>query len=145
MGKSTAIWIDHERALLVTVAPFGLIIQRVRSELEKRSRMGGGSRARAAGGPQEVFDETSRDARREQQLQRYYRKILQLLREADEIYICGPGEAKTELRKTLAGTSWGEARIRAVEAADRMTDRQFKAKAQAVFAKPRSQAGRARA
>jgi hypothetical protein len=138
VGKSAAIWIDHERALLVTVASYGTIIQRVRSDVEKRSHMGGGSRRRdrAGGGPQDVFDETSRDARHERQLQRYYHKVMELLREADCIYICGPGEAKIELRRALEKTPWGKTRIRAVEPADRMTDRQFKAKALAVFATP---------
>jgi ferredoxin-NADP reductase len=137
-----AVWIDHDRALIVAIAPYGLIIERVRSEVEKRSRMAGGSRSRAAHGPQDVFDEPSREARREQQLRRYFRKVMRVLREAEEIYICGPGEAKTELRKALVADAWPADRIRAVESADKMTDRQFKARAVAVFARQRSRSRR---
>ncbi|MEZ4386005.1 MAG: hypothetical protein R3D98_00220 [Candidatus Krumholzibacteriia bacterium] len=73
-----------------------------------------------------MADEPNRDARHHaQQLRRYYRKVVGALRGADEIYICGPGEARTELRKVIEALPNGAARIRAVQPADKMTERQF--------------------
>jgi hypothetical protein len=53
----------------------------------------------------------------------YYDEVIAAIRETQSILIFGPGEAKGELRKRLERDDLG-GRIVAVEAVDKMTDRQ---------------------
>ena len=62
MDRRTGIWIDNERAVIVTLTSFGTTIERERSEAGKRVRHAGGSRSKALYGSQEVAEEPSRDA-----------------------------------------------------------------------------------
>jgi hypothetical protein len=140
MERRTGVWIDHERAVIVTVAGFGTSIQRERSEAGSKARPGPGSQSRPPKGARDAADEKAREARFDQALRRYYERIARLLIAADEIYICGPGEAKYELRLRLIDSPAVAARILAVETAGRMTDRQFMARVRDVFAHPRPRA-----
>ena len=54
------------------------------------------------------------------------------MRDAEEILILGPGEAKGELKKRLARENLG-GRIVGIEAADKMTDPQIVAKVREHF------------
>jgi len=131
------MWIDHERALIITLTPFGTIIERERSEAGKRVRLAGGSRSRTAYGPQDVADEPSRDAKYRRKLDRFYDRVAALLEKSEEIYICGPGEAKQEVRRNLDDHPDMASRILEVRAADKMTDKQFVAHVLKYFDSPR--------
>jgi len=58
--------------------------------------------------------------------------VVSLLRNADSIWIFGPGEAKVELQKRLEHQDLG-ARIVSVETVDKMTNRQIAAKVRQHF------------
>ena len=140
MDKRIGVWLDHERALIVAITSYGLIMERIASEAGKRTRLAGGSRSRTPYGPQEVADEPSRDARYQQRLRRYYDKVVHMIKDAEEIYICGPGKAKLELRKVLERYPSLQTRVRAVKPADKMTEKQFVAHVKEVFEQPRQRA-----
>lgn len=125
MERRTGIWVDHDHALIVTLTSFGQTIERLRSEVGKRVRLSEGSRSRTVFGPQDVSDELSRDARHQQKLQRYYDRIVAMVQKSDAIFVCGPGEARLELVKTLQQSAEMAPRIREGHPADKMTDRQF--------------------
>ncbi|MGA7540896.1 MAG: hypothetical protein WBW93_19235 [Steroidobacteraceae bacterium] len=65
----------------------------------------------------------------------FYDAVIAALRDAESFIIFGPGEAKGELKKRLAKRKSGR-RIAAVEAADKMTDRQIAAKVREYFSVP---------
>jgi hypothetical protein len=50
------------------------------------------------------------------------------------IFLCGPGEAKGELRKRMERSGHADERIVAVETVDKMTENQFAVKVGSVFA-----------
>lgn len=133
MDTRGAVWIDHERAVVLLFTSYGTVIERISSEVGKRVRMAGGSRARTMPGGQDVSDEPSREARHQQQLHRYYQRVIRSLAKAETLYLCGPGEARLELRKLLIAAPGGAGRIAACEPADRMTDRQFQAHARRFY------------
>ncbi len=72
------------------------------------------------------------DRRYGNRLSRYYDGVATLLRNADSIWIFGPGEAKDELKKRLEHQDLG-GRIDRVETVDKMTDRQITAKVRQHF------------
>jgi hypothetical protein len=63
----------------------------------------------------------------ESHLSGYYDGVVSMLWNADLIWIFGPGEAKTELKKRLDRVDLGK-RIVSVEAVKKMTNRQIVAK-----------------
>jgi hypothetical protein len=137
----TGVWIDHREAILVGLDGERDSTRVIVSGADKHVRLAGGSRSVAPWGPQDVAKEASRDRKLEQQLDRYYDEVAAGLRDAEAIFLCGPGEAKTELRKRLEGTKV-ESRIVAVEAADKMTKRRLAAKVRSVFGEERAGARR---
>jgi hypothetical protein len=72
------------------------------------------------------------DRRYEDHLRRYFDGVVSLIRDADAIWIFGPGEAKVELKKRLEHEELG-GRIVNIETVDKMTDRQIAAKVRQHF------------
>lgn len=77
--------------------------------------------------------EDTRERRFEGHLANYYDEVVERVRDADSIWVFGPGEAKMELKARLDQGGLG-ARVEAVEAADKMTVRQIAAKVRKHFA-----------
>ena len=65
-------------------------------------------------------------------LGRYYEWIVSFIRDADSIWIFGPGEAKVELENCIKRDELG-ARIVGIETVDKMTDHQIEAKVRDHF------------
>jgi hypothetical protein len=132
MNSEVGLWIDHRKAIIVTVTAQGEETRQIKSNVEKHIRYAGGSRD----GSQEAED--MRDRGFANHLSHYYADIVACIRDADSIQIFGPGEAKGELRKQLEnkGLGW---RVVGVETVDKMTDRQIAAKVRERFQEhPRS-------
>lgn len=72
------------------------------------------------------------DRRYGNHLNGYYDGVVSLLRNAEAIWIFGPGEAKVELQKRLELQDLG-ARIISIETVDKMTNRQIAAKVRDHF------------
>jgi acyl transferase domain-containing protein len=73
-----------------------------------------------------------RDRQFGQHLDDYYDQVIAAIRDGDSIQIFGPSEAKGELEKRLE-TEGLKGHILAIEAADKMTDRQIAAKVRRRF------------
>ena len=65
-------------------------------------------------------------------LGKYYEGIVSIIRDADTIWIFGPGEAKIELENQLNREELG-ARILGIDTVDKMTERQIAAKVRDRF------------
>lgn len=133
MGMKVGLWVDHRKALVMSITDkdeeMGLII----SSVEKRPSRSPDSRHTGSYESQQVPADDSRQKALTGHLNIYYDAIIASIREAEAILLFGPGEAKDELKKRLMGIGLGE-RIVAVETADTMTDRQIAAKVRAHFA-----------
>ncbi len=68
--------------------------------------------------------------RREEQLKRFYDRVLESLMHADAILVIGPGEAKRELLGRMEQKSALRARVLQTETASRLTDAQMLARLQ---------------
>ena len=87
---------------------------------------------RFSGGAQVVSAEDQRDRRFTGHLDKYYDKVISMIRDADSILILGPGEAKGEFEKRLRAESFGE-RIIGIETMDKMPYDQLAAKVREHF------------
>jgi hypothetical protein len=124
------LWVDHRKAVVVTVSDKGETTRRVESDVAKHVRYSGGS---GPAGSREGKGEDTRERHHTGELARYYDEIVACVRDAEGILIFGPGEARSELKSHLERAGLG-ARIVGVEAADKMTDPQIVALVRERFA-----------
>ena len=122
MSKNVGLWIDHRRAVIVSLTGAEAETKLINSNIEEERRQTGVS---------ELADDLRQSALTEH-LKTYYERVISQLRDAKSILIFGPGEAKDELKKRLEIDNLGD-RIAGVEAADKMTDPQIAAKVKDHF------------
>jgi hypothetical protein len=124
MKNNVGLWIDHRKAVIVSLKDKVEKTMRVLSHMEKHVRYSGGAQAASA--------EDQRDRRFAGHLRQYYDRVLLSIRGADAILILGPGEAKVELGILLESEALG-GRIARIETVDKMTDRQLVARVRKHF------------
>jgi hypothetical protein len=123
MKSKVGLWIDHQKAVIVTITDTGEETKQITSHMEKHVRF-------ASGSSEDGSAEDVRDRQFDNRLNSYYDDVLACLREAESILIFGPGEAKGELETRLEHEGL-KGRIVEVETMDKMTDRQIAAKVRA--------------
>jgi hypothetical protein len=125
MKKDVGLWIDHRKAVIVTVSDAGEETHVVQSGMEKHVRFAGG--ASEDGSAEDV-----RDRQFGNHLNKFYDEVVALIHGADAIQLFGPGEAKTELAARLESKGL-KGCIVGIETVDKMTDRQIAAKVRQHF------------
>jgi hypothetical protein len=124
MKKVVGLWIDHRKAVIVSVSDKGEETSLIRSGMEKHVRYSGAA--------QEDSAEDQRDSRFTGHLNQYYDEVISAIRDAESILILGPGEAKGELGKRLEREALA-GRVVGIETVDKMTDRQIAARVRQYF------------
>lgn len=132
MKKEIGLWIDRREAILVILTDGEEEIRHIPASGEKYARYPGNSNARTPEGLMGFTVEDQRDRKYANQLKKYYDEVITVIRGADAIQIFGPGEAKGELEKRI-GQIGLKAHMPAIEATDKMTDRQISAKVREHF------------
>jgi stalled ribosome rescue protein Dom34 len=125
--KEVGLWIDHRDAFLVTITEKGEETTRLYSNIEVDAQFSGRSRS---GGSQDA--ENMQDRQYTNKLEKYYDAIVGNIRNADSIWIFGPGEAKGELVKRLESKNLSQ-RIVGIETTDKLTEPQIAAKVRQYF------------
>jgi len=133
MKKQIGLWIDHEKAWIVTISDSKEDITKIESGVERKVRMSGGSRSATPYGPKEIASERKREDKYKRHLSHYYQKLVTMIQDADEILIFGPGEAKVEFNKEIAKSKGLAEKVKGIEPADKMTENQIKAKVKEFY------------
>ena len=124
MTKKMGLWIDHRKAVIVSIKGDLAEIKTIESDMEKHVRFSGEA--------QENSEEDIRDRRFANHLNKYYDKVISLILKAESILIMGPGEAKVEFKKRFESEKQIGNAV-SVENADKMTDPQIAAKIREHF------------
>ena len=127
MRREVGLWIDHYRTVMVTMLNEKQEIREIRSNIEKHLKRASDSPAPKANKSDTPTAEDGGERKYGDHLNSYYDGVISLLRNADSIWIFGPGGAKVELKKRLELAD-PEGRNVSVESAGKMTDRQIAAK-----------------
>lgn len=135
MARKIGLWIDHTKAVVVSLDKDQVSTETVESGVEKRIRVQGGSRSVAPYGPQEATYEPRRDRKHDQHLREFYDRVVAGTSGADAVFIMGPGEAKTELRKRM-GESFGAPDRVNTFAVDKLTEAQIVEKVKQHYGYP---------
>jgi len=135
------VWIDHRKAVIVTVTgePAEERTAVILSKVEKHPERAGDSPLHGLYEARQVPSDDRRQRALTGELNAYYDAVLATVRKVESLLICGPGEAKGELRKRLEKKGFG-GRLAAVETVGKMTDRQIAAKIREYFADPAERA-----
>jgi hypothetical protein len=132
MKKQIGLWIDHQKAIVVTLENNRQEVQRFESNLARHARFQQEADEKAADGPQFYTRETRMDRRFQDHIQKYYQQVISAVNGAERLLVFGSGEAKYEFEKELKRSRRRAPRTH-VETAGRMTERQIAAKVRKYF------------
>lgn len=123
MKKQIGIWLDYKEANIITFNGEKNEVEIIPSEVEVY-RLKGGARSKQPYGPMDKTSESKILYRRKQQVEKYYKKIMEATKDGDEIYIIGPAEAKIGLRNKMTKTRNYRPMIKGFETVDSITKNQ---------------------
>src|ERR1700722_3271310 len=132
MNSKAGVWIDHRRSVIVMLTASGEQITHIDSNVEKHLERGGDSPLKGRYEAHQVPADDTRQRALTGELNNYYDAVIASVRDAENILLFGPGEAKGELHKRFVRAKLGP-RVVAVETEDKMTDPQIVAKVHAHF------------
>jgi hypothetical protein len=118
MIQKVGLWIDHQKAIVVTMLEKGEEITEMKPEVEKEV---------------EILANDRRQSSFSEHLNIYYDALIASMGETVSILVFGLGEAKDEFKKRLEKDEQLSDRIVDVLTADKMTDRQIAAKVREYF------------
>ena len=119
MSKDVGVWIDHKKAVIVSIAA---------GEVTTRTLTSGIGAHPHYSGSQEGGGEKKYEQRHNEDLDRYYDDVIGQLGKPDALLLFGPGEAKLQLKERLGRSNVLSESTVAVETADKLTDPQIVAK-----------------
>ncbi len=133
--KNIGVWMDKEKAHIITIKDDGEDITTIQSGIEN-FRIHGGSGTRFKGGPQDVVQDSKYLEREKNQFKIYFTEIIPLIKDADKVVIFGPAEAGEKFNRELKENHKSISnKIEGVFKADSMTDNQTKALVRDYFKK----------
>jgi len=116
MNKKVGLWLDHNKAVIVSITNNGEERRIITSDMEHYVRY-------SSNVPGDGSTEDVRDHRFWNHLGEFYDKVIAHIGDAKSIQIFGPGEAKYELKKRLESEGMLD-NIVSVDDAESLTDRQ---------------------
>ena len=114
MNKKVGLWLDLNKAVIVSITNNGEERKRIISNMEHYVHF-------SSNGPGDGSAKDARDPRFLNHLSEYYDKVIAHIGDAKSIQIFGPGEAKYELKKRLESEGKLE-NIVSVDEAESLTD-----------------------
>lgn len=131
--RSTGVWLDKEKAIIVTLHNGDISVNTLLSNVEY-FHVSGGSGTRLKGGPQDVIQDSKYLEREKLQLKTYFKNLATEIKDVDALVLFGPAEIKDKFNKALS-TSYKDlsAKVKDVVTADSMTKRQVKAWVKAFY------------
>ena len=135
--RSTGVWLDKEKAIIVTLLNGDISVNTLLSNIEY-FHVSGGSGTRLKGGPQDVIQDSKYLEREKLLLKTYFKNIALEIKDANALVLFGPAEIKDKFNKALNTSYKGiSAKVKDVVTADSMTTRQVKAWVKAFYKKGR--------
>lgn len=129
------VWLDSSRAVVVTIAGNRTDMKTLDSGVETHERIEGEGNQTGRFGTQFIEDEKSKENRIEEMEVRFLERLLKTASSADQLMVFGPAHMKTRFEKLFNERTGPKPNLRAVEAADSMTDNQIAAHVREFYGK----------
>jgi stalled ribosome rescue protein Dom34 len=133
MKNVAGLWIDHRKAIIVTLSDKGQETKEILSNVEKQLGRSDGKHSTASFESQLVKPDDKQQRGFTKSLKAFYEEVLAKIKDAEAILIFGPGEAKGEFQKLMVQNDL-HGRVVVTESADKMTDGEIAARVKAHFA-----------
>ena len=125
--RNTGIWVDREKAFIVTIDEKTETVHLIASNLE-HFKINGGSGTKFKGGPQDVVQDSKYLERENHQFKNYFREIIENVKNTNALAIFGPANTNEKLKKEIQEFHKElDEKIVAVIKSDSMTENQIKA------------------
>ena len=129
------IWLDSAKAVVVTIEGNETDLKTMDSGVETQERIEGEGNQAGRFGNQFVEDEKAKEHRIEEMESRFLDRLLKTATSADQLMVFGPAHMKTRFEKLFNDFAGKKPNLRAVEAADSMTDNQIAAHVREFYGK----------
>jgi len=130
------VWVDHREVYLIWADEDGRTELRhadahypEKAKKSYQATSGGG----AFGG---VAPHATLAEKQKREARRFYERVFKAIRNAENVYIFGPGQARKELLRRLQEHKDFNGRVRGVEGAERMSEAQMAARVRRFFGLP---------
>ena len=125
--KNTGIWMDKNKALIITLENGEESLKTITSNVE-HFKPSGGSGTRFKGGPQDVVQDNKYLEREKNQLKTYFKEVASEVNDSEALVIFGPAGTSGKFRKEIDSKYKSLSnKIVGVEKADSMSENQTKA------------------
>lgn len=131
MGKNVGVWLDKEKAYVISVNGGKHQIEKIESNVETRVRYEGETKSYSRVGGMVVNPSKKKTKREKHQLSHYLADLSCKLTGAEKILIFGPADVKKELKKILIRRK--DKPAISLESADQMTENQMVARVKKHF------------
>jgi hypothetical protein len=128
MKKKAGLWIDHKKAVIVTITDKGEEIKQIESNVERQLHRNVDSHSQST----QIPADDTRERAFTGHLDIYYDEVISYIHDAELILLLGPGEAKGEIKKRMESKKF-HGHIADVETTDKMTEPQIMAKVRQYF------------
>ena len=128
MEKKAGLWIDHKKAVIVTITDDGEEIKEIQSNVERQVHRDADSHSQSM----QIPADDTRARAFTGHLDIYYDQVISHIHDAQLVLLLGPGEAKGEIKKRMEKKKF-RGQIADVETTDKMTDPQIAAKVRQYF------------
>ncbi|TAJ08066.1 hypothetical protein DMA11_21820 [Marinilabiliaceae bacterium JC017] len=133
MKKQIGIWLDTDKAVLISLTNGQESVKTINSDVEHRSRFPGEGKNYSRLGSMLVNPVKRATNRKKHQLHHYFDQIIKDLSGASSVYLIGPSNTKKLLAKEIKKHHPVEGIPIDLESADKMTDNQLLAKVKNYF------------
>lgn len=125
MKKQTGIWLDHEKATIITLDKGRYKLNTIESDIVTRERVEGETKKYGRFGDQSLSQEKHKERRIKEQTSNYLKNLLSKIKDMDELVLFGPANMKKELEKQILNDRTLASKLKAVVSADSMTENQM--------------------
>ena len=132
MKREVGLWIDHRQAVIVTLKDDTETVEHIQADFEKRGSNTSDVQTMSESSLKIDLAEDKHERHTQEMINHYYAEVSNHIKDATDVYIMGPGQAKTEFQKYIE-TQKLPATILRVEPADKLTDAQIAARVRQSF------------
>lgn len=132
MKNNAGLWIDHKKAVIVTITDQGEEVKEIQSHVERQVHRNADSHSQSM----QIPADDTRARAFTGHLDIYYDEVISCIHNAQSVLLLGPGEAKGEIKKRMENKKF-QGQIVGVETVDKMTQPQIAAKVRQYFLNPK--------
>lgn len=122
--KYGGVWIDQKEANIIVIEDKHIEDKTIFSEIETRERIEGESKVFGRFGEQYLNNEKGKKNKIDELTKSYFKKIINSLKNIDELLIFGPAQTKIKFAKTIHNDPVLSTKLNDIQNAEQMTANQ---------------------